>query len=138
PPGVVERGRDSPGRRGAGLERTLWVLDLPLDDDSPSLRSCQPVSDLDGEHVGSEQLVNLVLELDSQAPCLVRVGLGQDPLQCDVAVQHVLHASSRASRIRSTAMFSTPCFLRISSVIFWASACTRAANSGSFLPVMMR
>jgi hypothetical protein len=92
------------------------------------------VGDL-GDHIGSDPFVNRVLGLGPEAPGLVGVGLGEDPLQGKVAVQGIAPASSRASRIRSMAMFRTPGLRRMTSVICSVSAWSLAANAGSFSPV---
>ena len=46
-----------------------------------------------------------------------RVRLCEDPLERDTGVENVFHSSSQASRVRSTAMLSRPCFRKTTSRI---------------------
>src|ERR1700690_949438 len=115
------------GRHDVGQHR----LGLADRDDSFPLGPGESVGDLGEKDVGSNQLVDGVLEISTQPLGLRSVGLDEDPLQHDIRVYCVFHSSSRISRIRSTATLSKPCLRKISWLMASERARTRRATSRS-------
>src|SRR5260370_7533986 len=73
------------------------------------------MDDFGREDVGSQKLMNSVLEVISEKESLVGQVLCQDPFHGDIGVKNVDHSWSRSSRMAGTAMSRSPCFRKISS-----------------------
>src|SRR5262249_26644586 len=82
----------------------------------------------------SQQLVDLPVELIQDPDRLRRIGLGEELLDGHAGIEHVLHASSRASRMSSTARFTSPCLRRNSSRIRSMRSRAIRLASGSTMP----
>src|SRR5262249_15547978 len=96
------------------------------------------MSDLYGEDIGREQLVDPLPKFIADPDGLDVVDLGQYPFQRHIGIEDVSHPSSRVSRIRGTARSTLPTRCRISSRIRSMRSAARRIASGSRTPLRTR
>src|SRR6266545_788040 len=102
-------------------------------DTSLPFRACESVGQLEREELGSDELMNLLLEIVAETVRLVGVGLCDLPLERHRGIEDVLHdsgSSPRCSRMIWTPMSWTPWVARTSLRAWSARSRTRRTTSG--------